>query len=72
MSGEDIQVKEHITLETTSGEGTYTKEIEFSYLIVNAMSPYNIILGRPTINELREVISTEYLVLKYLLLDGRV
>lgn len=40
-------------------------EIEVNYLIVVSLSPYNIIMGRPTINVLGEIISTWYLVLKY-------
>lgn len=43
-----------------------------SYLIVNALSPYNIILGRPTINAIRAFISIRYLVMKYPLSRGQV
>lgn len=52
MSGEYIQVKGHIIVETTCGEGTNSKAIEVSYLIVYALSPYNVFLGQPIINEL--------------------
>lgn len=61
----------HITLETMCGEGENAKTIDVTYLIVEALSPYNIILGRPTINILGTVVSTLYLSLKYLLPNGR-
>lgn len=57
-------------LETTCGEGVDDRAINFNYLIVEDMSPYNIILGRATINTLRAVISTQYLVMKYSLPEG--
>ena len=40
-----------------------TKEIDF--LIVDCLSTYNIILGRPTLNRLRPVTSTYYLKVKF-------
>lgn len=46
--------------------------IDVNYLIVDTLSPYNIILERPTINALGEVISSLYVVLKYPLPRGRV
>lgn len=48
----------HVTLETTSGEGVDAKTIDVSYLIMDALSPYNIILGRPVTNVLKMVICT--------------
>lgn len=63
-------MKGNVTLEKYYGEGTQVREIEVSYLIVDAMFPYNIILGHPTITVLGEILHTLYLVLKYLLLDG--
>lgn len=52
---EQIQVNCHVTLETTCGEGTTTKAVEVNYLIVDALSPYNTILGRPTIMRRRQL-----------------
>lgn len=61
-----------LNIDTTFGRGSDTKVIEVSYLIVNVMLPYNIILGQLVSIMLEEVISTRYLVLKYPLLSGRV
>lgn len=65
LSSEHTQVRGHITLEKTCNVGSDSKEVEVNYLIIDALSPYNIILGRPTTNSFRAIISTEYLVLKY-------
>lgn len=59
-----------MTLKTTCGKGEDTKAMEVSYLVVDIMLPYNIILGYPAINALGEAISTRYLVLKYSMLGG--
>lgn len=62
----------YVILKTTCGEEVDAKTIDVKYLIINIVSPYNIILGRPTINILWAVMSTQYLSLEYLLLDGLV
>lgn len=72
LSGKHIQIVVHITLKTTCGEGADGKEIDVIYLFVDALSPYNIILGWPNINSLGVLVSTMYLTLKYPLLDRRV
>lgn len=59
-------------METIYGEGEDTKDIDVSYLNVNALFPYNIILGFQVINALGAVISTRYLILKYSLPGGKV
>lgn len=55
----------HVTLKNTCGEGVDAKAVDVRYLIMDALSSYNIILGRPFINTLEAVNSTLYLVLKY-------
>lgn len=65
-------MKGYVTLEISYGEGTNGKEFEVNYLIVDAFSPYNIILVRLAINSFEDVISTKYLVLKFLLPGGQV
>lgn len=51
----------YVTLKTTYREGADVETIDFNYLIIDIISPYNIILGRTTINSLDAVISTRYL-----------
>lgn len=54
------------------GSGDNAKGIKVRYLIVNASSPYNIIIERPTFNVLEASLPTLYLTMKYPLDDGRV
>ena len=62
----------YVTLKTTCSEGANAKTIDTNYLIVDTLSPYNIILGRLVINTLGTVMSTRYLTLKYPFIYGRV
>ena len=63
--GDRIVPRGIVTLTMTAG--TYlaqvTKEIDF--LIVDCLSTYNIILGRPALNRLRAATSTYYLKVKF-------
>lgn len=70
LFGEQVQVRGHVTLETTCGGGVDAKAIDVSYYIRDALSPCNIILGRLVINVLRAVISTLYLGRSICFLEG--
>ena len=65
FTGDRIVFRGIVTLTMTTG--TYpaqvTKEIDF--LIVDCLSTYNIILGRPALNKLRVVMSTYHLKVKF-------
>ncbi|XP_027912513.1 uncharacterized protein LOC114171939 [Vigna unguiculata] len=49
FSGERVPTKGYIDLHTTFGEGRQTKTIPIRYLVVEAHTSYNILLGRPSI-----------------------
>ena len=54
FSGERVETKEYIDLYTTFGEeDCLHKTINVRYLLVNAQTSYNILLGRPSINRLK-------------------
>lgn len=72
LSVKRVHVRGYVTLETTCGEGENTMAINVSYIIVDALSSYNIIIGLLVINSPGEIISTLYLVMKCLLPGGRV
>lgn len=72
LSGELVQIMGHIALETTCTEGVDARVIEVNFLIMHDISPYNVILRRPTINALGAVISMLYLTLKYMFHDGKI
>ena len=70
FTGDRIVLRGIVTL--TMIAGTYpaqiTKEIDF--LIVNCLSTYNIIIGRPALNKLRAVTTTYYLKMKFSIAHG--
>lgn len=61
FSGEPVQVLGHLSMITTFGNGENTKSIMGKYLIVNTISPYNIIIGRPSFNALEEALSVPHI-----------
>lgn len=63
-------MKGHITKETTFGVGEQTKQVKARYLVIHAPFSYNMIIGRPTFNQLYVILSTLYLCMKYALFDG--
>lgn len=65
--GKKVQVKGYITLKTTFGAKENTKQIKVMYLIIHLSSSYNMIMWRPTFNQLGFVISTLYMCMKYML-----
>lgn len=62
----------HLPLMTTFGNGQSEKSVMVKYLIISDVSPYNIVIGRPSFNALGEMLSILYLTLKYPFKDGRV
>jgi len=67
-----VEVQEHIKLRTTCIDGTASRTINIRYLVVNAPSAYNILLGRPALNKARAVASTRHLKMKLPSLEGTV
>lgn len=70
LSGKQVQIIGHISIETTCGEGIDAREIDVNYLIMDFISPYNIILGSPNTNALIMVVSTLYINLNIRFLMG--
>lgn len=61
FSIEHVQVSGHFPIMTTFGSRDHAKSIQVRYLIVIVVSPYNIIIDRPSFNDLEAVLSTLYL-----------
>ena len=59
-----MEVRGHLDLRTTFTDGAASRTENTRYLIVNAPSAYNVLLGRPMLNRLRAVVSTRHMKMK--------
>ncbi|RDX65770.1 hypothetical protein CR513_55544, partial [Mucuna pruriens] len=64
LSGKQIEIRGVIHLETTFEVGPSTRTITIKFMVINARTSYNIILGHPTLNKLRAIVSTACLCMK--------
>jgi len=67
FAGDQVEVRE---LKTTFTDGTTARTEKIKYLVVNAPSAYNILLGRPTLNRLGAVPSTRHMKVKLSSMEG--
>jgi len=67
-----VEVRGHIELRTNFIDGTASRIVNIRYLVVNAPSAYNILLGRPALNRTRAVASTRHMKMKLPSLEGAV
>ena len=67
-----VEVRGYLELRTTFTDGTASRTESIRYLVVNANSTYNILLGRPALNKLRAVPSTRHMKMKLPDLSGKV
>ncbi|XP_072062299.1 uncharacterized protein [Arachis hypogaea] len=66
FAGEQVPIRGYIWLQTTLGNYLDYKTVDIQHLVVDCRSPYNIILGRPSLNEFNAIISTVHLCVKFL------
>ena len=66
-----MEVRGHLELRTTFTDGTASRTENIRYLVVNAPSAYNILLGKPTLNRLRVVSLTRHMKMKLSNLGGK-
>ena len=72
FAGDQVEVRGHLELRTTFTDGVASRIENIGYLVVNAPSAYNILLGRPMLNILRAVASTRHMKMKLPELGGKV
>ena len=72
FAGDQVEVRGHLELRTTFTDGVASRIMNIRYLVVNAPSAYNILLGRPMLNRLRAVASTRHMKMKFPDLGGKV
>ena len=65
-----MDTKGYIDLFTTFGDDSLRKTINILYLLGNANTSYNILLGRPFINRLKAIVSTPHLAMKFPSING--
>jgi len=65
FSGERVNTKGYIDLLTTFGRRNAKKMIKIGYLVVDAFTSYNALLGRSSLSKLRAIVSTPHLVMKF-------
>ncbi|XP_068498165.1 uncharacterized protein [Phaseolus vulgaris] len=70
--GDQVEVRGYIELRMTFTDGTAARTERIKYLVVNAPSAYNFLLGRPTLNRLGAVPSTRHMKLKLPSMEGTV
>ncbi|XP_072073779.1 uncharacterized protein [Arachis hypogaea] len=72
FSGERVSIRGYIWLRTTFGDYPNSRTLEIQYLVFDCKSPYNIILGRPSLNAFNAIVSTVHLCVKFLSQDNKV
>jgi len=62
---EQVTTRGYIDLHTVFRDGTQTKTIPIRFLIVDAPTSYNVLLGHPSLNTFGVVVSTPHLAMKF-------
>ena len=65
FSREKVTTHGYIDLHTVFRDGAQTKTIPIYFLVVDAPTSYNVLLGRPSLNTLGVVVSTPPLAMKF-------
>ena len=68
--GNEVEVHGYIELSTTFTDNLFSRTTNIRYLVVDAPSAYNILLGRPGLNRLGVVPSTKHMKVKLPSLEG--
>jgi len=72
FAGDQVEVRGHIELRTTFTDGTTSRTTNIRYFVINALSAYNILLGRPALNRIGAVVSMRHMKMKLPSLEGAV
>ncbi|KAL0430605.1 UNVERIFIED_CONTAM: hypothetical protein Sradi_0686500 [Sesamum radiatum] len=70
FAGEVVHPRSMISLPLTLGTSPLRKTCLLKFLVVDIPSAYNVILGRPTLNAFRAIISTYHMKIKFLMVGG--
>lgn len=73
FAGEHVETRGYVKLLTKLGNGTASRTISVKFIIVDApRAAYNLILVRPSLNELGAIVSTPHLTMKFHSISGEV
>uniref|UniRef100_A0A151UE53 Uncharacterized protein n=1 Tax=Cajanus cajan TaxID=3821 RepID=A0A151UE53_CAJCA len=72
FAGKSIHTRGYVDLLTTFGTPPDSGRIMVRYLLVEADTSYNVIIGRPTLNQLGAVVSTPHLTMKFPRHNGKI
>jgi len=72
FAGDQVEVRGHVELRTTFSDGASSHTISIRYLVVNVVSAYNLLMGRPSSNKLGTMASTRHMKMKLSSLEGEV
>ncbi|XP_020208423.1 uncharacterized protein LOC109793373 [Cajanus cajan] len=72
FAGERVHTRGFVELLTSFGTAQTSRRVLVKYLLVDAATSYNILIGRPTLNQLGAVVSTPHLTMKFPGTDGRI
>ena len=61
---DQVEVRGYVELRMTFSEESAARTITTGYIVVNAYSAYNLLLGRPSLKRLGAVASTTYMKMK--------
>ncbi|QHN77665.1 uncharacterized protein DS421_19g654680 [Arachis hypogaea] len=65
FSGERVSILGSFWLQTTIGDHPLCRTKDDLFLVIDCLSPYNIILGRPSLNSFCAIVSTVHLCVKF-------
>ncbi|XP_014517467.1 uncharacterized protein LOC106774959 [Vigna radiata var. radiata] len=65
FAGERVDTRGYLDLRTRLGTGGKAKELRVRFLLVEANTSYNALLGRPCLNAFGAIVSTPHLVMKF-------
>ncbi|WOL07737.1 hypothetical protein Cni_G16484 [Canna indica] len=65
FSVDRVNVKGRLRIATTFSSTPITRTINIQFLVVHCTSPYNMILDRPSLNNLGAMVSTHHLAIKF-------
>ncbi|XP_010693164.1 uncharacterized protein LOC104906147 [Beta vulgaris subsp. vulgaris] len=72
FGGQSVHPLGSVKLPTRLGEKKAGRNVIVDYLVVDTCLPYNVIIGRPTLNKVKAAISTYQLLLQFKGDDGKV